>query len=69
MGFKIIWVQKNKEALKPSIFVVQKAAAPKNGVQFRQGSIGTNPTTPPGKFLVNCRPAPLNKLQLSQAER
>ena len=26
-----------KEALKPSIFVVQKAAAPKNGVKFRQG--------------------------------
>ena len=26
-----------KEALKPSIFVVQKAAAPKNGVEFRQG--------------------------------
>ena len=27
-------------ALKSSIFVVQKAAAPKNGVEFRQGSIG-----------------------------
>ena len=25
--------------LKLSIFVVQKAAAPKNGVEFRQGSI------------------------------
>ena len=24
-----------------SIFVVQKATAPKNGVEFRQGSIGT----------------------------
>ena len=30
-----------KEALKSSIFVVQKAAAPKSGVKFRQGSIGT----------------------------
>ena len=30
-----------KEALKSSIFVVQKAAAPKTGVGFRQGSIGT----------------------------
>ena len=29
-----------KEALKSSIFVVQKAATPKNGVEFRQGSIG-----------------------------
>ena len=29
-----------KEALKSSIFVVQKAAAPKIGVEFRQGSIG-----------------------------
>ena len=28
-------------ALKSSIFVVQKAAAPKNGVEFYQGSIGT----------------------------
>ena len=25
---------------KSSIFTVQKAAAPKNGVEFRQGSIG-----------------------------
>ena len=30
-----------KETLKFSIFVVQKAAAPKNGVKFFQGSIGT----------------------------
>ena len=30
-----------KEALKSSIFVVQKAAAPKTGVKFCQGSIGT----------------------------
>ena len=30
-----------KEALKSSIFIVQKAAAPKSGVEFRQGSIGT----------------------------
>ena len=29
-----------KEALKSSIFVVQKAAAPKNGVEFCQRSIG-----------------------------
>ena len=29
------------EALKSSIFVVQKANAPKNGVEFRQGSYGT----------------------------
>ena len=27
-------------ALKSSIFVVQKAAAPKTGVEFHQGSIG-----------------------------
>ena len=30
-----------EKALKSSIFVVQKAAASKNGVQFCQGSIGT----------------------------
>ena len=30
-----------KEALKSSIFVVQKAAAPKTGVVFRQSSIRT----------------------------
>ena len=29
-----------EEVLKSSILVVQKAAAPKNGVEFRQGSIG-----------------------------
>ena len=30
-----------EEALKSSIFIVQKAAAPKSGAEFRQGSIGT----------------------------
>ena len=30
-----------KEALKSSIFIVQKAAAPKSGVEFRQSSNGT----------------------------
>ena len=30
-----------KEALKSSFFIVQKAAAPKSGVEFRQDSIGT----------------------------
>ena len=30
-----------KEALKSSFFVVQKAAAPKAGVEFRQGSNST----------------------------
>ena len=30
-----------EEVLKSPFFVVQKAAAPKNGVEFRQGSIGT----------------------------
>ena len=30
-----------KKALKLSIFIVQKAAAPKSGVEFCQGSIGT----------------------------
>ena len=30
-----------REALKLSIFVVQKASAPKNGIEFRQGSNGT----------------------------
>ena len=29
------------QGLKMSIFVVQKATAPKSGVEFRQGSIGT----------------------------
>ena len=29
-----------KRVLKSSIFVVQKATAPKTGVEFRQGSIG-----------------------------
>ena len=33
-------IQKYLRALKSSIFVVQKAAAPKIGVEFRQGSIG-----------------------------
>ena len=31
-----------EEALKSSIFIVQKAAAPKSGVEFRQDSIGDN---------------------------
>ena len=30
-----------EEALKLSIFIVQKAAAPKSGLEFRQDSIGT----------------------------
>ena len=30
-----------EEALKSSIFIVQKAAAPKSGLEFCQGSIGT----------------------------
>ena len=30
-----------KEALKPPIFVVQKAAAPKSELEFRHGSNGT----------------------------
>ena len=30
-----------KEALKSSIFVVQKADAPKNGIDFCQSSVGT----------------------------
>ena len=30
-----------EEALKSSIFIVQKAAAPKSGVEFRQDSIGS----------------------------
>ena len=30
-----------EEALKSSIFIVQKAAAPKSGVEFCQDSIGT----------------------------
>ena len=30
-----------KEVLKSSIFVVHKAAAPKNGIEFRQGPNGT----------------------------
>ena len=29
-----------KRVLKSSIFVVQKATAPKSGIEFRQGSIG-----------------------------
>ena len=32
---------KIKAALKSSILVLKKAAAPKNGVEFRQGSYGT----------------------------
>ena len=30
-----------KEVLKSSIFVVQKAAAPKSGIEFRQDSVGS----------------------------
>ena len=30
-----------EKALKSSIFIVQKAAAPKSGIEFRQDSIGT----------------------------
>ena len=29
-----------KAVLKSSIFVIQKATAPKSGVEFRQGSLG-----------------------------
>ena len=35
------WVDHVVKALKSSIFVIQKAAAPKIGVEFRQGSNGT----------------------------
>ena len=38
---EIIVIQRYLRALKSSIFVVHKAAAPKIGVEFRQGSIGT----------------------------
>ena len=42
-GFSLDVVEKVdvKGALKSSIFVAQKAAAPKIRVEFRQGSIGT----------------------------
>ena len=36
-----MWLRHGHVVFKSSIFVVQKATAPKNGVEFRQGSIGT----------------------------
>ena len=41
-----------KEALKLSFFVVQKAAAPKNGVEFCQGSNGTIRSSPATSYDV-----------------
>ena len=41
-----------KEALKSSIFVVQKAAAPKNGAEFCQGSNGTIRSSPATSYDV-----------------
>ena len=39
-GYKDIVIQKYLRALKLSIFVVQKTAAPNNGIEFGQRSIG-----------------------------
>merc|ERR1711942_529746 len=36
-----MWLRHGHFVFKSSIFVVQKATAPKNCVEFRQGSIGT----------------------------
>ena len=36
-----MWLWHGHVVFKSSIFVVQRATAPKNGVEFRQGSIGT----------------------------
>lgn len=36
-----MWLRHGHVVFKSSIFVVQKPTAPKNGVKFRQGSIGT----------------------------
>ena len=45
------------EALKSSIFVVQKATAPKNGVEFRQGSYGTIKSSLATSYAVSRRRA------------
>ena len=44
-----------KGVLKSSIFVVQKATAPKSGVEFRQGSIGANSSNLATSYDVRCR--------------
>ena len=46
-----------KEALKSSIFIVQKAAAPKSGVEFCQGSIGTTSSSLATLYYVSRRRA------------
>ena len=46
-----------KEALKSSIFIVQKAAAPKSGVEFRQSSNGTTSSSLATLYYVSRRRA------------
>ena len=46
-----------EEALKSSIFIVQKAAAPKSGVEFRQSSNGTTSSSLATLYYVSRRRA------------
>ena len=57
------------EALKSSIFVVQKAAAPKNGVKFRQGSNGTIRSTLATSYDASRRRARSPNFDQSEAEK
>ena len=58
-----------KEALKSSIFVVQKAAAPKSGVAFCQGSIGTIRSSLATSYDVSRRRATSPYFDQSEAEK
>ena len=56
-----------KETLKSSIFVIQMAAAPKNGVEFRQGSNGTIRCSLATKYVGSQRHATLPYFDQSEA--
>ena len=58
-----------EEALKLSIFIVQKAAAPKSGVEFRQDSIGTIRSSLATSYDVSRRRARSPNFDQSEAEK
>ena len=58
-----------EEALKSSIFIVQKAAAPKSGVEFRQGSNGTIRSCLATSYDVSRRRARSPNFDQSEAEK
>ena len=58
-----------KEALKSSIFIVQKATAPKSGVEFRHDSIGTIRSSLATSYDVSRRRARSPNFDQSEAEK